>query len=95
MILKTFDAKEMYISPEQADKIAAAIAAGTKLISVNGAYIAAGAIATILPGGVDPNQKTLPPPEPKPISDEQRKKNLARLAEMKREFLEKKVKSVA
>ena len=87
MILKTFDGKEIYVTQAQADNIAQATAAGAKMVKIGPAYVAAGAIATILPGGVDPNLKTLPPPERPPMSLEQRQKNIATLAKMKADFL--------
>lgn len=89
MILRTFDGKEIYVTQAQADNIAQATATGAKMIKIDSAYIAAGAIATILPGGVDPHLKTLPPPEAPQISSEQRERNIARLQEMKRDFMER------
>lgn len=83
MILKTFDGKEMYVTREQAEKINIAIAGGVKMIQINGNYYAAGAIATIIRGGTDPNQKTLPPPERPALPPEQLEANKAKLAKIR------------
>lgn len=95
MILKTFDGKEAYVSAEDAEKIAEAVNNGTKLIDLRRiklGFIAPGAIAKIEPGGTDPHAKALPPPAPKPMSDEQRERNRKKLAEMKSNLLSGKVK---
>ena len=86
MILKTFDSKEIYITKEQAESISTAISGGAKFLKIGDSYVASGAIATIIPGGTDPSIRSLPAPK-KIITDEQRKLNLARLLEMKREFM--------
>lgn len=63
MILKTFDGKEMYITEAQRVEITAAVNGGAKMIVLalpNGkTSIAAGAIATITPGG-EPPKSTAP-----------------------------------
>jgi len=54
MILKTFDKKEIYITTQQAEDIASAVANGAKIIKVGEVFVAAGAIATMTKGGEAP-----------------------------------------
>lgn len=77
MILKTFDNKEIFVTPDQADNIAKAITAGAKLIKIGNSYVAAGAVATIMPGGVDPAVKRISAPVVKPYDPVKAKANLA------------------
>jgi hypothetical protein len=93
MILVTHQSQQYFVNDEQAGKIAMAVNEGAKLIAITNprdgkilAYIAAGSIAEIRPGGEDPNVRKLPPPERAMPTPEQIERGRVLLAEGKRKL---------
>lgn len=93
MKLKTFDGMEMYITDEQATKVAQAIAGGAKMIEISGSFFASGAIAKITKGGEPPRSEvvrlTARIDETYEQTEARQAKNREKLAEMRKSLLQK------
>lgn len=96
MILSTFNGKEMYVSREQAEAINLAISNEAKMIEIGECFVATGAIATIIPGGEPPADKSTRIAAKHQLTDEEAKAkadhNREVLAKMKADLKAKGIK---
>lgn len=88
------DGTSFFLPAEVAAKLAEARNAGARLIDVRDykvgmEFVDPTFVGKIVPGGTDPNQKTLPPPERPRLTEAQLAANRERITRMKADFIKR------